>query len=66
MRQDLAKRLAALEGPKEGATRLVLRDLGGGRYRHMGTGRTYTADDVRRMGDAVLIVGIQTVQRRMS
>ena len=43
--------------------RLVLREIGGGRYSHRGTGKTYTQAEVDRMGDLVTIIRIGVVRK---
>lgn len=56
MKLDITRRLEKLEGPSEGLTRVIVRDLGGGRYGERGSGRVYTRAEIERLGNAVLIV----------
>lgn len=62
MKADVTKRLAALEGPRDGMTRLILTEQNGS-YVHRGSGRVYSRADVDRMGDAVLIITERVVRK---
>jgi len=57
-------RLRALEdrNPRPGVARLVLQDHGNGVYVHRGTGKTYTQEDVRRLGSTVTVIQTRVVR----